>query len=166
MMRMFQIPKQYLAALLFSLTLAGCGTVVSDASAEKAALAPETLAQAQALWKDKNIVNYQVTIQQTCYCLSNLVQPMRVTVVDGKVMEVKGLEEPVENKGQLNTTRLTIAGLFEFISQAMQRNVHKLVVDYDAGYGFPRHIDYDGHEMIADDEYQYKLSDFEAGAGR
>lgn len=157
---------QRLPALLFGLMLAGCGTVASDASAEKAVAAPKTLGEAQSLWSDKNIVNYQVTIQQTCFCPSSLRQPMRVTVVDGEMTEVKGLEQPIQNKGQLDASRLTIDGLFEFISQATQRDVYKLNVDYDTRYGFPKSIDYDGHEMMADDEYQYELSDFRAGADR
>lgn len=166
MMAAFRMPTQRLPALLFGLILAGCGTVVPDASAEKAVAAPAALARAQALWSDKNIANYQVTIQQTCFCPPNLRQPMRVTVVDGKMAEVKGLEQPIQNKGQLDASRLTIDGLFEFISQSTQRGVYKLNVDYDTRYGFPRRIDYDGHEMMADDEYQYELSDFRAGVDR
>ncbi len=166
MMAAFRMPTQRLQVLLFGLMLAGCGTVVPDASAEKAGEVPQTLGEAQALWSDKNIVSYQVTVQQTCFCTARLRQPMRVTVVDGKLVDVKGLEQPIQDKDQLTTSRLTIVGLFEFIEHSTQRDVHKLNVDYDARYGFPRYIDYDGHEMIADDEYQYELSDFRAGAAR
>lgn len=155
-----------LPALLLGLMLAGCNTVVPDASAENAARAPETLDQARTLWGDKGTASYQVTVQQTCFCPADLLQPIRVTVVDGEMVDVKGLEQLIQDKSQLDASRLTIAGLFEFIEQAVQREVHKLNVDYDARYGFPRRIDYDGHEMIADDEYQYELSDFQADAGR
>lgn len=160
------MPSQCLSALLLGLILAGCGTVVPDASAEKAVTGPGTLNEARSLWRDKNITNYQVTIQQTCFCPPYLRQPMRVTVVDGKMTEVKGLEQPIQKKDQLDARRLTIGGLFEFISQSAQRNVHKLDVDYDTDFGFPRSIDYDGHEMMADDEYQYELLDFRANIGR
>ena len=163
MMAVLRGQTHCLSALLLGLVFAGCGTVVPDASAENA---PETFDQAQALWSDKGIVNYQVTVQQTCFCPADLRQPMRVTVVDGKLVDIKGLEQPIQNKDQLDANRLTIIGLFEFIEQSEQREVHKLNVDYDPRLGFPRRIDYDGHEMIADDEYQYELSDFQAGSGR
>ncbi|MFT7338195.1 MAG: hypothetical protein ACI92B_001525 [Marinobacter maritimus] len=152
-----------LPAVLLGLVLAGCGTVVSGASAKNTL---ETLDQAQALWSDKGVVNYQVTVQQTCFCPADLRQPMRVTVDDGKLVDVRGLEQPIQDESRLDASRLTIAGLFAFIEQSEQREVHKLNVDYDPRFGFPRRIDYDGHEMIADDEYQYELSDFQAGAGR
>ncbi|WP_417513190.1 DUF6174 domain-containing protein [Marinobacter sp.] len=155
-----------LTALFLGFVLAGCGTVVPDAAAENAGNEIETRDQAQALWRGKGIVNYQVTVQQTCFCPADLSQPMRVTVVGGKLVDVKGLEQPIQDESQLDASRLTIAGLFEFIEQSEQRKVHKLNVDYDPHYGFPRRIDYDGHEMIADDEYQYELSDFQAGSSR
>lgn len=153
-------------ALLLGLMLAGCSTVVPEASAGKAVEAPESLGQAKALWGNKNITSYQITVQQTCFCPADLRQPVRVTVLDGKMVGVKGLEQPIQDKSQLTASRLTIDGLFEFIEQSTQRKVYKLNVDYDALYGFPRRIDYDGHEMMADDEYQYELSDFRAGAAR
>ena len=56
------------------------------------------------------------------------------------------------------------SGLFGFIEQSAGRVPYKLEVDYDATSGFAKRIDYDGHELIADDEFQYELTDFRAGA--
>ncbi|WP_298449030.1 DUF6174 domain-containing protein [uncultured Marinobacter sp.] len=154
-----------MSVFLMALLLSGCGTAASDASTGKSENTPETLAQAQALWSDKGIVDYQITVQQSCFCPADLRQPVRVTVADGKLVDVTGLEQSIQDPGQLDVERLTVPGLFRFIERAEQGEVHRLTVDYDPRYGFPVYIDYDGHQMIADDEYQYELSDFQRGVG-
>ncbi|MBL3555497.1 MULTISPECIES: DUF6174 domain-containing protein [Marinobacter] len=149
---------------LLVLLLTGCSATASDASAERFSdMAPETLPQAQALWNAKAPSAYQVTVTQTCFCPPELRQPLRVSVVDGDVVEVKGLEQPLKQRDQLDNYRLTIAGVFRFIETSAARKPHKLEVEYDPSFGFPRRIKYDGHEMIADDEIQYTLTDFSAG---
>lgn len=154
-----------LSFLLSALLLAGCGATASNATADNpSGKAPENLQQAQALWNTEGSSTYQVTVTQTCFCPPDLRQPMRVSVSDGEVIEVEGLEQPLQQRDQLDTSRLTVTGLFGFIEQSAKRDPHKLEVEYDARFGFPRRIDYDGHEMIADDEFQYELTDFRAGS--
>lgn len=148
---------------LLVLLLGGCSATASDATADRSSgKAPETLQQAQALWNAKGTSTYQVTVTQTCYCPPDLRQPLRVSVSDAEVVEVKGTEQPVKQRGQLDSSRLTVAGLFRFIETSAERDPHKLEVEYDSSFGFPRRIDYDGHQMIADDEFQYELTDFRA----
>lgn len=156
--------RRRLPLLFAGLALTGCGTTVSEAGAESTTgPAPVTLEQAKALWADHALENYQVTIQQTCFCPSDLRQPMRVTVSGEDIVKVEGLEQPLKNRELLDSNRLTVSGFFRFIEQSETRDPHRLDVEYDPRFGFPRRIDYDGHEMIADDEYQYELSDFRAG---
>ncbi len=158
---------QGLSLLFSALVLAGCGVTASDATADKSsAKAPETVQEARALWNAEGPSTYQITVTQTCYCPPELRQPLRVTVSDGEVVEVEGLEQPLQQRGQLDSSRLTVTGLFGFIERSAKRDPHKLEVEYDTRFGFPRRIDYDGHEMIADDEFQYQLTDFSAGAER
>lgn len=153
-----------LSLLLPMLLLAGCSATASDETADKSAgKAPENLQQAKALWSSKGTSTYQVTVTQTCFCPPDLRQPLRVSVSEGEVIDVEGLQQPIKQPDQLDHSRLTVAGLFSFIEQSADRDPHKLEVDYDASSGFPRWIEYDGHEMIADDEFQYELTDFRAG---
>ena len=115
------------------------------------------------MWNEKGASTYQVTVTQTCFCPPDLRQPLRVSVADGAVVDVAGLEQPMKHRENLDASRLTVDGLFRFIQQSAEREPHQLEVEYDARFGFPRFIDYDGHEMIADDEFQYRLTDFSAG---
>ncbi|MDX1552811.1 MAG: DUF6174 domain-containing protein [Marinobacter sp.] len=149
---------------LLVVLLVGCSATSSDgASGISSGKAPETLRQAQALWNAKGVSTYQVTVTQTCFCPPDLRQPLRVSVAGREVVDVAGLEQPLKHRENLDASRLTVDGLFHFIEQSAQRVPHKLEVEYDTRFGFPRRIDYDGHEMIADDEFQYELTDFSAG---
>lgn len=157
LVRQFAIP-------LLMMMLAGCSATASDAVADNSSRkAPENLSQAQALWEASNISTYQVTVTQTCFCPPDLRQPLKVSVADGEIVDLEGLEQSVNHSEKLDTSRLTVDGLFRFIEQSAEREPHKLEVEYDARFGFPRRIDYDGHEMIADDEFQYELTDFRTG---
>lgn len=144
--------------------LAGCEVMASGDSQSQVAPAPKTLSEANELWQQKEIRDYQATVQRTCYCPADLVQPIRLTVVGGKVAEFEGLEQPVENMTRADAQGLSVEGLFGFIRQAQERDPHKLEVTYDARLGFPTRIIYDGHPMIADDERQYQLTDFKTDA--
>lgn len=149
---------------LLVLIMAGCGARAPEATADNAPeTAPEGLQQAQAVWDAEGIKDYRVTVRQTCFCPPDLRQPLRVTVADGEVVEIRGLEQPLQQQDQLDRSRLTVAGLFRFIRQSAEREPHKLEVEYDPRFGYPRHIDYDGHERIADDEFRYELTDFRTG---
>lgn len=139
--------------------MAGCSGALSSSPAESAQAAPETLAEARARWQSMGIESYQVTVQQSCFCLQEFVQPLRVTVREQQVQSVAGLAQPLTQADQLDRSRLTVEGLFAFIASAQGRDVERLDVHYHPHYGYPTEITYDGHAMIADDELHYRLSD-------
>ncbi|MDI9244491.1 DUF6174 domain-containing protein [Marinobacter sp. CHS3-4] len=156
-----------LVALAFSSLLVGCGSTVSNAGSEPdRTTLPESLEEARQLWKKRDIENYAVTAQMTCYCPQDLLQPIRLEIKGGKVVATEGLQRPLENLTREDAERMTVDGLFRFVEDAQRRDAHLLDVSYDDEYGFPTLINYDGHKMIADDERQYRLSDFEPGALR
>ncbi|TGN40438.1 DUF6174 domain-containing protein [Marinobacter confluentis] len=149
-----------LSVLLF---LGGCGSNAVSGAGESdvSAKPPANLQEARQLWRESGVVNYSVTAQMTCYCPQELVQPIRLIVEQGTVVSSKGLEQPLKNLTEDGAQRLTVDGLFLFIEKAVGKNVETLEVSYDRNYGYPMFINYDGHAMIADDERQYRLTDFE-----
>ncbi|MCK7551091.1 MULTISPECIES: DUF6174 domain-containing protein [Marinobacter] len=154
-----------LSVTALGLWLVGCGAQVSDVIAKSPLdSAPETLEQAQALWDAHAVSGYRVTVTQTCFCPPDLRQPLAVSVAGGAVVKIEGLDQPLQEPHRLDSQRLTVAGLFQFIAESAKRDPYKLEVEYDSHFGFPRRIDYDGHPMIADDELQYELTDFRVNA--
>lgn len=155
-----------LTTAAITLLLAGCGATDVSNAGEARTAPPETLEEARQRWQESQIVNYVVTAQMSCYCPQELVQPIRLEVEEGAVVSSEGLKQPLENFAPEDAQRLTVEGLFQFIEEASSREAETLEVAYDVDYGFPRSINYDGHKMIADDERQYRLSDFKPGSDR
>lgn len=120
-----------------------------------------SLPEALLVWQAQAVAGYEVTIEQTCFCPPDLLQPMRVTVREGKVIDIEGLEQPLNHPDILDERRLTIEGLFDLIEQA-RGSADKLVVEYDPHYGFPVSLEVDYSPFIADDEFSYRLTDFQA----
>lgn len=143
--------------------LAALGLLLSAcAGSEKEGASPVTdYPEAMALWQSKAVAGYEVTIEQTCFCPPDLLQPMRVTVRQGKVIDIEGLEQPLNHPEVLDERRLTIEGLLSLIAES-GKSASKLVVQYDQQYGFPVRLEMDGSPFIADDEFSYRLSDFQA----
>ncbi|MDX1755424.1 MAG: DUF6174 domain-containing protein [Marinobacter sp.] len=139
--------------------LLGCSGALSSATGGREAKPPAGLEEAMALWAASGIENYQITVQQSCFCLREFTQPLRVTVYGDQVANVTGLEQPLSQREQLDTSRLTVAGLFAFIGDAQRRDVERLEVRYHPDLGYPVEIAYDGHAMIADDEWHVSLSE-------
>lgn len=144
-------------AVVLSLLLTGCAGAGKDTDVGPAS----TIEEARALWQSHSVKGYEVTIEQTCFCPPDLLQPMRVTVREGKVIDIEGLEQPLNHPDILDERRLTIEGLLDLIEQA-RGSADKLVVEYDPHYGFPASLEVDYSPFIADDEFSYRLTDFQA----
>ncbi|WP_342631104.1 DUF6174 domain-containing protein [Marinobacter alkaliphilus] len=144
-------------AVILSLLLAGC----AGAGKDKDMSPVSTIDEARALWQSQGVKGYEVTIEQTCFCPPDLLQPMRVTVREGRVIDIEGLEQPLNHPDILDERRLTIEGLLELVEQA-RGSADKLLVEYDPHYGFPASLEVDYSPFIADDEFSYRLTDFQA----
>ncbi|WP_404364753.1 DUF6174 domain-containing protein [Marinobacter sp.] len=145
---------RFAVALMLSLSVGGCSASNGDG-------APLDLEEARAVWENRSIDDYGMTFQQICFCPPGLRQPLDVQVVDGQVKNVTGLEQPVEYPELLDAGRLTIEGLFRFIENTKLRDRGKLRVEYNQEYGFPALIEYEGDPRIADDQLQYRITDFQ-----
>ncbi|BEH15791.1 DUF6174 domain-containing protein [Marinobacter shengliensis] len=147
--------KPVVVAVILSVLLAGCAGAGKDVSPAG------SIEEAKALWQSRGVMGYEVTIEQTCFCPPDLLQPMRVTVREGKVIDIEGLEQPLNHPDILDERRLTIEGLLDLVEQA-RGSADKLVVEYDPHYGFPASLEVDYSPFIADDEFSYRLTDFQA----
>ncbi|MDX5337221.1 MAG: DUF6174 domain-containing protein [Marinobacter sp.] len=147
--------KPIVVAVILSVLLAGCAGAGKDASPAS------SIEEAKSLWQAQGVKGYEVTIEQTCFCPPDLLQPMRVTVREGKVIDIEGLQQPLNHPDILDERRLTIEGLLDLVEQA-RGSADKLLVEYDPHYGFPASQEVDYSPFIADDEFSYRLTDFQA----
>ena len=109
-----------------------------------------------AKWKAKAIINYDYTLQISCFCIREYTLPKRIEVRDNQVVSVEG--KPFESLN--DPSYRTIDEFFDYIQTQRALNPVVETIEYDKEYGFPSYIYFDISEMIADEEIGYTLTDF------
>ena len=107
-------------------------------------------------WKAKEIINYDYTLQISCFCIREYTLPKRIEVRDNQVVSVEGLPFEYLN----DPSYRTIDEFFDYIQTQRTLNPVVETIEYDKEYGFPSYIYFDISEMIADEEIGYTLTDF------
>ena len=83
-------------------------------------------------------------------------------VENGVIVEVRNVNGTLVDPGSsLFQDAYSVENLFERLETALEENLNKIRVDYDATYGYPTsvYIDYDVN--LADDEFQVMIDSFQ-----
>lgn len=126
------------------------------AACERAAIDYSGIADARARWRSHGFKNYSIEQKRICFC-----PPphgfVRLTIKDKTIVEAIDLDngQPLP-KEKLDWFQ-TVDELFVWIESARAQNPVRLDVEYDAVYGYPRKIDFDYGENIADDELSIEI---------
>lgn len=90
-------------------------------------------------WRRAGLVNYSYRSTVSCFCASEYIIPMTVTVRNGAVVSVvdraTGASRPL-------TYRVTIDSLFSTAAEEIRVRPERLQVTYDVALGFPRSLTY------------------------
>ncbi len=111
---------------------------------------------AQSTWDELGALNYQFTVRRVCFCLR--VDPIRVTVIDGDVIDAVSLE--VREADQFDVI-WTIDEHLEQLEAALDAANFSVRADFDAALGYPTSWGIDVHPLIADEEVSYLITDVE-----
>ena len=118
------------------------------------------LRAAQALWGQRGLTSYDITVTVSCECTAEMTGPVVVSVRDDIVTS----RTYVSNGAAVGLAHAelfpTIEGLFAKIEDARQRDAASLDVDYDPVFGYPSRIAIDYNRQYADDEIIYTAKDF------
>lgn len=115
----------------------------------------------QARWRDRELTDYQFTLQIRVFAPPPANQPLRVTVRHEKVVKIVSLNDNCELPLDIKPEVLTIDQLFATADRAIQQEVDRLAVTYDPDLGYPVQIEIDPLSIRADDEVTYFVSDLE-----
>lgn len=163
--------KQLIVGLLGAALLGGCMApmpVVPDQpnvtpstptnNAEAYFLANRDLLAAETKWRQNKPRSYSYTLQRSCFCMPEFLKPIQIEILGNTVTRatVEGVPLPLERRANA----LTVEGLFEIIREAIDDKAHRIDVQYDAEYGFPRSISIDRNAMMADEEVYYTATEF------
>jgi hypothetical protein len=133
--------SRLVVASIIALAASGCGSVVAPEDA---------LSGARKTWAQRGITSYSFTVARSCECLPEMAGPVVVTVRNGVVESrtyAAGAQAgmPVTTYAHLFPA---IAGLFDFIDDAIRSPTDGLVADYDLTWGYPVHIHLPGVESL------------------
>jgi len=109
-----------------------------------------------ALWKEKHISNYEMTMKISCYCLQGRVGPHHIVVENDEIKAVNDLPYDSTKTGPIQT----INELFDFITIGLASNPYQHSIDYNASFHFPQKIYFDFSEQIADEEVGFEITEF------
>jgi hypothetical protein len=115
------------------------------------------LRRAQNRWNRSGVQDYQVVVQNLCFC--GYTRPVRITVRFGSVISKVDAETGEPAPSYANARE--IARLFDLVREAIDQDADRIEVSYDATYGFPTRIDIDYIRNAVDDELQVRASEFQ-----
>lgn len=110
-----------------------------------------SIAEPQARWQAYGMKNYSIEQKRICFC-----PPphgfVRLTIQDNKV--AAGIDLTAGQPVPLDRLQSyqTIEELFTWIETTKALNPARLEVEYDTHFGYPKKIEFDYGENIADDE--------------
>jgi len=147
------------AVAAIALTVAGvvASPTPSSASPEPGETTLQELEENSQTWAAHDIDTYQFTYQVLCFCLT--IDPVTADVVDGEIVHLRSSDGQALNPAEVFT--FTIEDLFDRVEGAFTQPADRLVVTYDATFGFPNAIDVDYDFRIADEELTINVLSFD-----
>jgi hypothetical protein len=142
--------------VILALALAACSTAGAAGNQSE-------IEQNKEKWQDANISHYRFHLNLSCFCVFVENMPLIIEVQDGEVvsMEYQNGNEIDASSRELFEMYATIDRLFSELEADLNGAADKVVVEYDATYGFPTKADIDFVEEAIDDELYLTLSNFE-----
>ena len=127
----------------------------------------ESLGQAQAdldkhraLWEASRSEDYSFVLEPICFCPQNVLDPVRINVVDGSITSVTYVDSGKAPEHDGFGRYVTIDALFDTIQEGIDRNAAEVSVNYDPAFGFPTDANVDYEARRTDEEYRFTVSGY------
>jgi len=123
---------------------------------------PSEIADHQSHWNALSPASYTYSFQWGCFCATDFVAPVDITVTAGVISAVKNHESGAALPPARFTDYRTIPGLFDFLHEAERRNAARITVTWDPALSYPTSAFIDYVKNAVDDEMTFKASDLTA----
>jgi hypothetical protein len=110
----------------------------------------DALARHRHRWERLGITSYRITLAYGCFCEFGDGRPIKVHVVDGRIIEAASRGEPMRLRA-LRGFPATVEHLFDYVAASQQAD--NLDVKYDKELGYPIAIHVDSNVNADDDEF-------------
>ncbi len=118
--------------------------------------------------KKKNIISYSYKLAWYCECLPESAGPFLVEATPYEVTKVRRLtggSTPDTIEVTSGLQQYSLDTLIAETRQGLDRMHASASVRYNTAFGFPEFVYIDFNAMIADEEYQWEITNFEAILG-
>ena len=158
--------------LLLAAVAAGCSGPVKGTGPDVEGLLTRGSAQAdldaaRAIWAQRKPAVYRFVVRRSCECLPDATRAMRIQVrrhggAPGELVESVTFADDGKPVPEIaRPPVLTVDGMLALIERAIDERAARIVVTYDARFGYPRSIAIDWDPQMADEEDSYVLSNLE-----
>jgi len=107
-------------------------------------------------WVSSKPINYEFTLQISCYCPIERLGPHLIKVSNDKIISVNNLPYDITKTGPL----MTIDELIAYIKTSLDKNPYIKKVEYNSVLGYPEHVFFDFAKEIADEEIGFEITNF------
>jgi uncharacterized protein DUF6174 len=119
-----------------------------------------SLAANRARWSATGIQSYRYRFRWGCFCVSQYVREVEITVVRGTIVSVVDVATGQRLGAQAAAQYRTIEGLFDFVREAMNYPADRISVAFDPWLGCPVDANVDYVAGMADEEMAFHVLGF------
>lgn len=113
----------------------------------------------QARWERVGPASYVYAVERLCFCGADYRGPVRVTVVNGVVVERSYVDSGLDVPDPAAAQFPAVEGLFELLRSAYEAEAHEVRVTYHPTLGVPLDFWIDFNEMMADEELGMRVTE-------
>jgi hypothetical protein len=119
----------------------------------------EAIKQSREKWESSKFDHYVFEITMSCFCVTELTQPIVIEVKDGEPVTITYAngDEIEKDVRKFFAPHDTLDKVFDLINSAVKEKAERVEVEYDATLGYPTKITIDRSQAVADDEVFYAI---------
>ena len=105
-------------------------------------------------WNRLRPAQYTYDFRRSCFCLTEAIQPVRITVSNGQVVSVATLPEltPVPPEQVNQFYRVTLDSVFGIVRHALDEGADMITAHFDPQWGYPTEVAIDYLTNAIDEE--------------
>ena len=151
---MVNATRALLGALFISLTLSACTTSPDDPG--------DDLFANRRQWQAQGIRDYQVKFSLSCFCVTDVTQPVLLQVRNGAIVSVTRVADGVAvPPSKWEGIYYTVDQMFALIADAQVKGADEVRVEYHTELRYPTTVFIDQSTRLADEERWFEMSDLQ-----
>jgi hypothetical protein len=151
---MVNATRALLGALFISLTLSACTTSPDDPG--------DDLLANRRQWQSQHLTNYQVQFRLSCFCITDVTQPVTLQVRNNAIVSVTRVADGVAvPPSKWEGIYYTVDQMFALIADAQAKGAEEVRVEYHTDLSYPTTVFIDQSARLADEERWFEMSDLQ-----